>query len=119
MAGAKYAIDCENMDDPMRILKEAYEYASLVTGSSTACIVLLHERTLKACNLGDSGFLVIRNSEIYFKSKEQQHSFNFPFQLGTGSTDKPENAQTYELDIQENDIVILGKCYSFGSVILH
>jgi len=36
-------------------------------------------------NVGDSGYLIIRyengNLQEYFKSEEQQHSFNFPFQV--------------------------------------
>lgn len=39
---------------------------------------------LHAANLGDSGFMVIRGDSIVFKSRTQQHSFNFPFQLGRG-----------------------------------
>lgn len=51
-------------------------------GSCTACIVMLDGSTLRASNLGDSGFLVLRNSQIVFQSPTQQHQFNFPYQLG-------------------------------------
>lgn len=53
------------------------------TGSSTACIVTLHreERKIYSANLGDSGFMVIRDGEIVHRSTEQQHYFNTPFQL--------------------------------------
>lgn len=52
-------------------------------GSSTACIVVLDRRShqLHACNLGDSGFLVVRGGEVVHRSDEQQHYFNTPFQL--------------------------------------
>lgn len=36
---------------------------------------------LHAANLGDSGFLVLRDGDVVFRSRPQQHSFNFPFQL--------------------------------------
>lgn len=39
---------------------------------------------LHAANLGDSGFMVIRGDQVVYKSPAQQHSFNFPFQLGRG-----------------------------------
>ena len=43
------------------------------------------EATLKTCNLGDSGYMLLRpkdtDSEILFKSKSQQHRFNMPFQV--------------------------------------
>ena len=52
-------------------------------GSSTACIVALHKEKsiLHTANLGDSGFVVIRNNTIVHRSQEQQHYFNSPFQL--------------------------------------
>lgn len=52
-------------------------------GSSTACIVVLDRRShrLHTCNLGDSGFLVVRGGEVIHRSNEQQHYFNTPFQL--------------------------------------
>lgn len=52
-------------------------------GSSTACIVVLDRRShrLHTCNLGDSGFLVVRGGEVVHRSNEQQHYFNTPFQL--------------------------------------
>ena len=54
-----------------------------IPGSSTACIVSLHreERTIYSANLGDSGFLVVRDGEIVHRSTEQQHYFNAPYQL--------------------------------------
>jgi hypothetical protein len=36
---------------------------------------------------------VIRHNDYVFRSEEQQHSFNFPYQLGTGATDQPKDAQ--------------------------
>ena len=56
----------------------------LPSGSSTACVVALHkeERTMYTANLGDSGFLLIRDGEVVHRSVEQQHYFNTPFQLG-------------------------------------
>ena len=52
-------------------------------GSSTACIVTLNreERRVYSANLGDSGFLIIRDGEVVHRSEEQQHYFNTPFQL--------------------------------------
>lgn len=56
---------------------------SCCAGSSTACIVVLDRRShrLHTCNLGDSGFLVVRGGEVVHRSNEQQHYFNTPFQL--------------------------------------
>lgn len=59
------------------------KYLFFLLGSSTACIVSLHreERTIYTANLGDSGFLIIRDGEVVHRSLEQQHYFNTPFQL--------------------------------------
>jgi len=52
-------------------------------GSSTACILSLCKSTgtLRASNLGDSSFLLIRDNQCIYESATQQHSFNCPYQL--------------------------------------
>ena len=66
---------------------------------------------LHAANLGDSGFLVLRKQGetliTIAKSMEQCHQFNFPYQIGTGG-DHPSKAVVYSVDIEHNDIVVLG-----------
>jgi hypothetical protein len=37
---------------------------------------------LSTCNLGDSGYMLIRNKQVIFKSQSQSHRFNAPFQIG-------------------------------------
>eukprot|EP01113_Clastostelium_recurvatum_P003657 TRINITY_DN1159_c0_g1_i1.p1 TRINITY_DN1159_c0_g1~~TRINITY_DN1159_c0_g1_i1.p1 ORF type:complete len:424 (-),score=96.15 TRINITY_DN1159_c0_g1_i1:138-1409(-) len=111
MEGARLSADAATLPherDPVEIMCEAYRYASQVKGSSTCCIVTLDGCYLSTANLGDSGFMVVRGSEIVFRTKEQQHSFNFPYQLGTGSSDLPEHADHYSIPVQEGDLVILG-----------
>lgn len=62
-------------------------------------------------NLGDSGYMLLRKEGIdlvqLFRSKEQQHSFNFPFQVGTGGDD-PARADTQVHEVRHGDIIILG-----------
>ena len=41
-------------------------------------------QVLQASNIGDSGFLVIRNGEVYEKSKPMVYGFNFPLQIEKG-----------------------------------
>lgn len=46
--------------------------------------------------------------DIMYKSEEQQHSFNFPFQIGTNG-DNPNNSIAMSHDnIRDKDLVILG-----------
>lgn len=35
-------------------------------------------------NIGDSGFMIIRNGVIYKKSSPMLHEFNFPMQIESG-----------------------------------
>ena len=47
--------------DPKEVLERAYRTTLSTVGSSTACVLVLEDDgTLRAANLGDSGFLVIR-----------------------------------------------------------
>lgn len=59
---------------PTYILQKAFSKVTAV-GSATALIAILNKNELQICNIGDSGFLVIRfkNGEPYVphKSKEQ------------------------------------------------
>lgn len=61
-----------------------------LVGSSTACIIALNreERRVYSANLGDSGFLIIRDGEVVHRSEEQQHYFNTPFQLAVPPPDQ-------------------------------
>lgn len=51
--------------------------------------------------------MILRNLEPIFRTEEQQHSFNFPYQLGTGSRDSPESAQFINVRVKEGDVVIV------------
>ena len=43
---------------------------------------------------------------LHYKAKEQQHSFNFPYQIGSNG-DNPEKAIKSTHDISHNDILII------------
>ena len=97
--------------NPEIVLKDALYYAknkTSVLGSSTATILLLKDGYLHTANLGDSGFLIIRNREILFKSLSQQHSFNFPYQLQYNGGDNIEDIDQKKIPIQIGDIIIVG-----------
>ncbi|EGC37523.1 hypothetical protein DICPUDRAFT_86952 [Dictyostelium purpureum] len=109
MEGSKIASDsiqCER--DPLIIMEQGYQYSQDVKGSSTCCIVVLGGKTLLSANLGDSGFLVVRNGEVIFRTREQQHAFNMPFQLGTQSVDRPINSVTASFPVEKGDLIVMG-----------
>ena len=80
------------INDPNRLIIDAVSQ-NHETGSSTCVVVTLdkYKPLLYTANLGDSGYMLLRKSGLdliqIFKSKEQTHSFNFPFQVGTGGDD--------------------------------
>jgi protein phosphatase PTC7 len=95
---------------PQAVLERAY-YRTNVQGSSTVCILALNGTTLCASNLGDSGFVIVRDGAPAFQSPQQQHNFNFPYQLGSadgGASDHPQSAMRFELTVQPGDIIISG-----------
>ena len=51
---------------------------------------------------------IIRRNEFIFRTEEQQHSFNYPYQLGTGSTDSPTDAQVFTVKVESGDIIVMG-----------
>lgn len=82
-------------------------------GSATAVVAVLRESgSLSVANLGDCGFRVVRGSGALVKSKPQQHEFNMPFQLAWSKvlpdTDTAMDAQLYELEVQEDDVLVFG-----------
>ena len=99
--------------NPKRVLFQAVQNTDK-KGSATVCIVSLSPSeqgaSLRAANLGDSGFIVIRQKQVMFVSPIQQHSFNFPFQVSSipQYSDSPMKAETFNLDVLPGDTVILG-----------
>lgn len=84
-------------------------------GSSTCvmCMLDVDRPMLRTCNLGDSGYLIARFSpnqekfDLVFRSQEQQYSFNFPYQAGTGA-ELPYNAFDNEHNVEHKDVVVVG-----------
>jgi protein phosphatase PTC7 len=77
--------------------------------------VLDDSQTLHVANLGDSGMMILRpkkkegddfDLEVIFRTKEQQHFFNCPFQLGFPEGDDPRKADSYSIMCQEEDIIV-------------
>ncbi|CAI9281715.1 unnamed protein product [Lactuca saligna] len=94
--------------DPTRVLEKAYTNTKS-KGSSTACIIALTNQGLDAINLGDSGFMVVRDGCTVFRSPAQQHDFNFTYQLENGSnSDLPSSGQAFSIPVAPGDVIIAG-----------
>jgi len=104
---------------PEELLEVAFhemEQLGKPVGSSTACVSILNRSNGKlfTANLGDSGLRIFRKGKIVQRSLEQQHSFNFPYQLaivppgyGSSQKDMPHNSDIYEFDVEDGDIIAL------------
>jgi len=96
-------------------------------GSSTACIVVVHQNTLYSANLGDSGYLLYRNGKILHKSQEQTHYFNAPFQLTLLPEefdsdvdgfirDSPEKSDMQQIELEPGDVILLATDGVFDNI---
>ncbi|KAJ8537993.1 hypothetical protein K7X08_014533 [Anisodus acutangulus] len=94
--------------DPARVLEKAYT-CTKAKGSSTACIIALTDQGLHAINLGDSGFMVVRDGCTVFRSPVQQHDFNFTYQLESGNAgDSPSSGEVFKIPVAPGDVIIAG-----------
>ncbi|GMP31691.1 hypothetical protein CsSME_00005806 [Camellia sinensis var. sinensis] len=66
-------------------------------------------RSLQAINLGDSGFIVVREGCTIFQSPVQQHGFNFTYQLESGNEgDLPSSGQVFTIPVVPGDVIVAG-----------
>ncbi|CAA6667431.1 unnamed protein product [Spirodela intermedia] len=94
--------------DPVRVLERAHS-STKARGSSTACIIALTDQGINAINLGDSGFMLVRDGSVVFQSPPQQHDFNFPYQLESGNlSDPPSSAQVFTVPVAAGDAIVAG-----------
>lgn len=102
------------------VLNEAF-LRTKSRGSSTACIASLEKDpkdgkySLHALNVGDSGFMVLRNNMVVFQSPIQEHEFNHPYQLGNGG-DTPEKGEEFNVEVEAGDVVVFGTDGLFDNV---
>ncbi|KAK4262195.1 hypothetical protein QN277_027780 [Acacia crassicarpa] len=110
MSNSVRAIQEEPQDsiNPLRVLERAHS-CTTAKGSSTACIIALNDKGLHAINLGDSGFVVIRDGRTIYKSHFQQHGFNFTYQLESGNGgDLPSSGEVSAMPVAPGDVVVAG-----------
>ena len=92
-----------------------------ILGSATFCSLYINIKALKmySVSLGDTVFAILREDallvkgssckySVYFKSKEQYHSFNTPFQCGHISNADIACSIDMSFDIKERDVIIIG-----------
>ncbi|XP_042493269.1 probable protein phosphatase 2C BIPP2C1 [Macadamia integrifolia] len=85
------------------LIRSAAEASSL--GSATVLVVYFDGQALNVANIGDSGFIIIRNGSVFRRSSPMVHGFNFPLQIRRGD-DPSELIEGYKIDLDEGDMVI-------------
>ncbi|KAL5223496.1 hypothetical protein ABZP36_010135 [Zizania latifolia] len=99
---------------PEQVLSKAADEARS-PGSSTVLVAHFDGQFLQASNIGDSGFLVIRNGEVHQKSKPMVYGFNFPLQIEKGD-DPLKLVQNYTIDLEEGDVIVAASDGLFDNV---
>ncbi|KAM7266003.1 hypothetical protein ACFE04_003686 [Oxalis oulophora] len=74
-------------------------------GSTTILVAYFDGQTLHAANIGDSGFLIIRNGLVFKRSSPMFHEFGFPVRIEKGD-DPSELTEEYKIDLYEGDVLI-------------
>jgi len=124
--------NASNILKPLSMLSYAFdrvvEQGDENPGGSTACFLVLNAKTgdLETANLGDSGYLIIREEEVHYRSKEQTYFFNAPYQLSLYPSwletpqgaflNKPSDAELTTHKLKHGDIVIVGSDGLFDNV---
>ena len=118
-------------NDPISLLSKAFKNLEnepeRVIGSATACLGIFDRKTgtFSTANLGDSGFLIIRDGKIVHKSTAQQHFFNAPYQLaivppreggGRNLQDLPEKSDFQQFQCQKGDVIVMATDGMFDNV---
>lgn len=120
---------------PEQMLADAFEKVlkepMVVAGSATACILTMDSTkgVLRSANLGDSGFVVLRQGTgkqgVYYASPPQQLGFNTPLQLAKlpkewiqdGSiSNMPKDAALWHCSLRHGDLIIVGTDGLFDNV---
>ncbi|KAK8616216.1 hypothetical protein V6N13_017774 [Hibiscus sabdariffa] len=90
--------------DPVEVLNRAAANTQSC-GSSTVLVVYFDDRALHVANIGDSGFMIIRNGAVFKRSSPMLYELNFPVQIERG--DHPfDFVEVYRIDLDENDVII-------------
>lgn len=89
---------------PVEVLQKIVEEAQS-PGSSTILLAYFDGQILHVANIGDSGFIIIRNGTVHRSSSPMHHDFHFPLQIAKGH-DPSELVEEYNIYLEIGDIVV-------------
>ncbi|XP_047159585.1 probable protein phosphatase 2C 71 isoform X2 [Vigna umbellata] len=74
-------------------------------GSSAVLVAHFDGQVLHAANVGNTGFIIIRDGFIFKKSTPMFHEFNFPLQIVKGH-DPSALIEPYTIDLHDGDVIV-------------
>lgn len=97
---------------PTHVVKHAIEktQSHKIMGTATFCLVVFEGETAYTYNIGDSGYILIRDGTVVKRSKETTWAFNAPEQIGyppRSSSHHVKKAFTDEFQVKSGDIFVL------------
>ncbi|PON63885.1 PPM-type phosphatase domain containing protein [Parasponia andersonii] len=102
----KIVSDCEGIpvNEPEEVLVRSVAETQS-PGSSTILVAYFDGQTFHVANIGDSGFIIIRNGAIFQRASSMVHEFNFPLHIERG--DDPSGLiEGYKIDLDEGDVIV-------------
>lgn len=102
----KIVLESKNspITNPVKVLnRSAVETQS--PGSSTVLVAYFDGQALHVANIGDSGFIVVRDGSVLNRSSPLVHEFNFPLLIERGDDPSPL-VEEYKVDLDEGDVIV-------------
>ncbi|KAM1729720.1 hypothetical protein ACFX12_020070 [Malus domestica] len=102
----RFISNCKGLPltEPEEVLIKGSSYTKS-PGSSTVLVAYFDGQALHVANIGNSGFIIIRNGAVFQKSSPMVHEFNFPVRVERGD-DPSELIEKYRIDLDEGDVVV-------------
>uniref|UniRef100_A0A7N0R8Z4 PPM-type phosphatase domain-containing protein n=1 Tax=Kalanchoe fedtschenkoi TaxID=63787 RepID=A0A7N0R8Z4_KALFE len=95
---------CPPTTNPKEVICRSAAEAVL-PGSATILVSYFDGQVLHAANIGDTGFIIVRNGNVSDRSSATVHDFHFPHQIQKGC-DPMEFVEWYEIELDEGDVII-------------
>lgn len=89
-------------------VKELLQQSAAMTqsiGSARVLVAHVSSQVLHVANIGDSGFVIIRNGTIFMKSSPMVHEFSFPYAIGLGD-DSVDDVEEYHIELEDGDVIV-------------
>ncbi|XP_051138300.1 probable protein phosphatase 2C 71 isoform X2 [Andrographis paniculata] len=94
-----------NINNPVELL-DLSASETHCPGSSTILIAHFDGQTLNVANVGNSGFIILRNGTVYKRSSPMFHAFYFPLQV-EGGEEPSRMAELYRVDLEDDDVIVI------------